>query len=408
MSDDLRASGGAPAGREDDGGSDIFRFIDVAEAISRRAPFLVVFTAAIAVGASLVSLALPSWYVSQATVFGPEEVTESRRLMTSLRTLSIPGARPNIGAQSPETFLAILESRSLREAVIERLDLIKGFRAKSMNEALRLLRRRVVVQIENTGIVSVTVEDRDRERAAQIANAMIDELDRMNVEVRIYKARRARQHLETQIADVRGRLLASEDSLARFQQENLAVSIDAQARVAVDAAATLQAKAMELRIKKGLLESYATPSNPDLISLSREIDEIERQLQRLELGGGEEMSFASLPALSLRFGQLLRDVRVGEALLALLTEDYEEARLDEAKETPVVQVLDRAVPAERRSRPKRAMIVVSACAIGFLVGVAYSVAAERYSTLVSAADNERWSRIIRRTSGWLTRKTRDA
>jgi uncharacterized protein involved in exopolysaccharide biosynthesis len=383
-----------------------FRLIDLAEMLALHARRIAALTLAVGVIAAIVSLLLPPWYRAETTIFGPEEVSDSRRVLSTLRSLSVPGAQPNVSAQSPETFLAILESRRLRERLIERFDLVKVHRAKSVEDCLRLLTKLISVRLENTGVIRVSVQDRDKVRAADIANAAVEELDKVNVEVRIYKARRARQYLETQLAEVRVRLEAAEDSLASFQRENLAVSIDAQARAAVEAVAKLQAEVIELRIKKGLLETYASESNPELTAVTRELDQVEGQLRDMEIGTEEQFSISRLPTVAVRLAQHMREMKVAEALLSLLTQDYEEARLDEAKETPVVQVLDRAVPPERRSWPRRSIIVLSSMAITLLVSVAFVVAADRYRTLATESDQRRWAKVVGDFASWLRRRGR--
>jgi uncharacterized protein involved in exopolysaccharide biosynthesis len=326
--------------------------------------------------------------------------------MSNLRALSIPGVRPRMGMQNPETFVAILQSRRLREKIIERFDLVNALRAKDVEACLRTLEKRIAVEIANTGVIQVTVVDTDKARAADIANAMIEELDRINVELRIYKSRRARQYLEEQLAVARVRLAAVEDSLQRFQVDNLAVAIPEQSRAAVDAIAALEAKAIELRIRKGFMQSYATGENPDLQGIERELSQVQGQIRALEFGSGDEMSFSRLPLLGMRYGRLLRDVKTGELLIGLLTEDYEQARLDEAKETPVVQVLDSAVPAVRKFRPKRSLIVACATLAAFLLVAAVHVAVERYRALADSADRSRWSAVVGRFFGWLPRPLR--
>lgn len=382
-----------------------FGLIDFVEILARQGRRLVVLTIGVGIASAGISLILPAWYRSEATVFGPEEVSEARRVLTTLRSLSIPGVRQNVGVASPETFLAILESRRLRERIVEQFDLVKALRAKGVEDALRKLGKRVWVGLENTGVIRVTVEDRDRQRAAAIANAMIEELDKINVEIRIYKARRARQHLETQLQVTRERLATAEDSLARFQRENLAVSIDEQARAAVQSVAELEARAIQLRIRKGIAEDYQTTSNPELRAITRELAELEARLSEAEIGSGEvtspgQIPLAALPDLGIRLARLLREVKVGEALLALLAEDCEEARLAEARETPVVQVLDQAVPAERRARPRRTILVLSWMAIAFAVSAAYAVAAARYEMLASTDERRRWAAALGSAMRW--------
>ena len=374
---------------------DAFRLVDVLETIMARMRGILKWTLGVAVVTAVITLLLPRWYRSEATIFGPEEASEERRLLSNLSSLAIPGVRPKAGLQTPETFIAILESRTLREKIVERFDLVNAFGADGVEGCLRRLGKRVTIEFENTGVIQIIVIDTDRERAAAIANAMVEELDRMNIELRIYKSRRARQHLETQTAAARARLVASEDSLANFQQANMAVSITDQSRAAVDAISELEAKAIELRIRKGFLESFVTPENPELKTVTRELAEVESQIKRMELGSDNELSFSRLPALGLRLGQLLREVKTNEVLLALLVEEYEQARLDEAKETPVVQLLDRAVVAEKRFKPKRSMIIICATVAAFFVISLCAVAIDRYQLLATSEERSRWSALGR-------------
>lgn len=395
-------------GRDTNGDSGSFRLVDLVEILARDAARIATWTLAVGVLTAAVSLVVPAWFTSRATIFGPEDVSETRHLLTTLRSLSIPGIRQNVSATSPETFIAILESRRLRERIIERFDLVHAFRTKGVEDALRKLKKHAWVELENTGIISVTVEDRQRDRAAAIANAMIEELDKINVELRIYRARRARQHLEAQLAETRSRLSAAEESLAVFQSANLAVALDEQAKAAITAMAELEAQAMALRVRKATVEGYATESNPEYRALARELDALEGQLREFEVSSAGELTFSRLPALGLRLATLTRDAKVGEALLAVLTEEYEQARLDEAKETPVVQVLDTAVPAERRSWPKRSILVVSAMSIAVVVAAAASIAADRYAKLADPDDARRWSEIAKRCNPWKHRASRSA
>jgi capsule polysaccharide export protein KpsE/RkpR len=291
--------------------------------------------------------------------------------------------------------------------MIQRFDLMKVYRAKRLDDALLLLSKRSSVRLENTGIISVTVEDRDRQRAADIANAMVEELDKINVEVRIYKARRARLHVESQLAATRQRLSAAEDSLAAFQAANLAIALDEQAKAAIEAVARLEAQAIELRVRKGLIESYATAENPEYRLLQKELSALEQQLGDVELTSATDLSFSKVPALAARLAQLVREVKVAETVLALLTEDYEKARLDEAKETPVVQVLDRAEPPERRAWPKRTLLVGSISAGVLVASIAFSIASDRLARFTSVEDRSRWTAVARHCGEWLRPRRRE-
>jgi tyrosine-protein kinase Etk/Wzc len=390
-----------PFTRPDVNDASAFRLIDVIETFVAHGKRIVLWTLGVAVATALVTLIVPSWYRAVTTIFSPEEISESRRFLSNLSSLAIPGVRPKVGAQSPETFVAILESRRLRERVIERLGLVEALRARDVQGCLRKLEKRITVEIDNNSVIRVHVDDTDKERAAAIANAMVEELDKINVELRIYRSRRARQYLEEQLVAARTRLEVLEDSLRAFQEANLVIAIPEQSRAAVEVAAELEAKAIELRIRRGLIASYSTGENPELQTIEREIAQVESQIRTLARGSGEELSLARLPLLGVRYAQIFRDIKIGETLIALLTDDFEQARLDEAKETPIVQVLDVAVSPEKRHRPKRKLIVASVTAAAFLILTVAHVAIERYRAVADASDRRRWAAIAEQGLRWL-------
>ncbi len=158
----------------------------------------------------------------------------------------------------------------------------------------------------------------------------------------------------------------AEDSLRKFREQNKAVSLDEQMRASIEGAARLKAEMVTAEIDLRVLRKTMSPSHPQIRALKSKIDEIKKQIDIWEFGDraeeGDEkkildVPFARVPALSMELARLLREVKIQSAVFELLTNQYEQYKIQETRDTPTIQVLDRAIPPERRSRPKRTLLV---------------------------------------------------
>jgi uncharacterized protein involved in exopolysaccharide biosynthesis len=163
-----------------------------------------------------------------------------------------------------------------------------------------------------------------------------------------------------------------------FQERNRAVVLQEQTRGAIEAAARLRGEIIATEVQVQVMRNFATEANPEVVALRRRIDEMNRQLTQLQYGGSSATSdrdrrdftvpFAKVPELGLELVRLTRDVKVQETLVALLTQQVEQVRIAEAKDFPVAQILDRAVAAERHSRPRLGVTLAVAAMTGVVVG----------------------------------------
>ena len=244
---------------------------------------------------------------------------------------------------------------------------MEAYDTDSMEKALRELFSRSTVSVTSEGLISLSYEDQDRFRAARVANRFVQESDRINRETNASQAKSARMFIEQRLAQTQVELTRAEENLKEFQEANKTILLDDQMKAAIEKAAELKAEMVSSEIELNVLSKTLSGSHPRIRSLRSEIDETRRQLEILELGDQEgdpagktvlDVPFAEVPTLSLTLARLVREVKIQESIFGLLTQQYEQYKIQETKDTPTIQVLDRAVPPERRTKPKRALLVV--------------------------------------------------
>ena len=315
------------------------------------------------------SFLLPRWYRATTTILPPGGEALGLGMASSLMgtasgfatSFSLP-----FMATPSDIMAAILKSRTVGEAVVKKENLLETYETESMENALRELFFRVSVNVTQEGLISLSYEDKDRIRAAKVANRFVEELDRINRETSASQAKNARIFIEERLAQTQKELTQAEENLREFKEENKTILLNDQMKAAIEKAADLKAQLVSSEIDVNVLSKTMSPSHPQIKSLRSRINEIKKQLEILESGNQKEGSegktvldvpFAEVPALSLKLTRLAREVKIQEGVFALLTQQYEQYKIQETKDTPTIQVLDRAVPPERRAKPKRALLV---------------------------------------------------
>lgn len=300
--------------------------------------------------------------------------------------LSLPSGK----ATPSQTLVAILESRTLKEKVISRLDLLRIFfeeewdpvrkvwrdpsEPPSLEEGVRALRGITRVSEERrAGLVNITVEWKDPVLASEIANAHLQELEGFINANALSVAKKKRLFLESQVSKTRRELAEAEERFKNFQEEKRFVAMNEQAEAAIRGLAELKGMVAAKEVELDVVRTYATPLNPKVQLLESQLGELRKQLERLEANhsreGGSKLSLAGAPELGLIYGRLKRDVVFHEKVLELLTQQYELARIEESKEDVAFQVIDWAVPPVKKYKPKTRMNVLLAGVLSLLLGV---------------------------------------
>jgi len=351
--------------------------IDLTElfrALSLRWRLILGITAASAAVALVVSLLLPVYYKAETRIFPPQDRGSNlaAQLMGQAGGLiALAGGAAGVKSQG-ELFVGMAKSRTVLDRMVDRFDLMKRYKGKYREDARKNLLALLKVQEDRkSGIISLTVEDRDPKRAADMANAFVEELKSLAGGLAISEAGQRRMFFEEQIRHTKETLARAEEEVKGFQQRTGAFQIDAQAKAIIEGIANLRARIAAKEVEAKVLRSFATAQNPDLQRIEEEVRALRTELEKVELGKGRGfdplMSTDRIPAIGTEYLRTLRQLKFNETLYELLVKQYELAKLDEARDAVVIQVIDRAVPPERKSGPRRAQIVLLATATMFFL-----------------------------------------
>ena len=333
-------------------------------AVAWRRRWLIAAVCVVSILAALTyALRTPRTYESTTTILIPKEAGAASGVLSGIAVtallqqvagLSIPSLAPN-----RDMLMSVLKSRRLAEKVVERFQLQARYRARFVEDAIRQLRNVTDISVAKEGVIAVRIEDRDPRLAADMANFYVEQLDRLIAGFNVGEAGRQRGFVTEQLAGAKSDLEVAENKLRRFQERNRAIVLQEQTKGAIEAAARLKGEVMAAEVQLEAMRNFATDANPEMVFLRRRIEEMKRQLAQFQYGDGVSedrrdftVPFPKVPEVGIELVRLTREVKVQETLVTLLTQQLEQAKIAEAKDLPVVQVLDRAVPAERHSRPK--------------------------------------------------------
>ncbi len=322
------------------------------DVIRRRSRFLILNVVAVTLLALVVSLLLPKWYGARAVLLPPTEddlgtSAFSQLFPRGVGGMHIPGA-PTLG----DLFVSVLKSRTVADRIIERFDLVKRYDVRDQEMAAKELNGHVRFRVGDEGTIEISAEDRDPKMAAALANAYVEELDRFNKESRSTSANRTRAFIESRLDLAKHDLAASEDRLREMQQRRHIAAVSPAAQGEAEVGASLMAQKIALEVRLQVLRQSLDDSSEEVRRVRQQLAALDRQVSGMPGAGVEVM-------------RLWRDVKVQEQVFELLTAQLEEARIRETRDTPTVQVLDRALPPIHKSRPKRAWIVLG----GFFIGL---------------------------------------
>lgn len=349
-------------------------------------PLIVRVTLAAAVVSVVGSLLMPNWYGASATFLPPQESESRGNILQMFTQLGMEfGARGLVsGTPAADLMIGILKSRHIRGQVVDRFDLVSVYDTETREHAIRDLGDHLRVNTTSEGLVDVWVEDRDRRRAADMANAFVEFLDQYNRRTSAERARRTRELVGEIIEENRVRLGDATTGLRAFQETHEAIELTEQTRVTVEAIADLESELTRLEIEKGLLEGFSSPDQMEMRELDARVREIEGKIADLRGGraqssgrdGGVFLPLSDIPGLALELADLTREVMVQERVYEFLKSQYEEARIQESRDMEIIHVLDAATPPLKKSRPRRSVIVMLTVILAFLGSIGAAFATE--------------------------------
>jgi capsule polysaccharide export protein KpsE/RkpR len=324
---------------------------------------------------AIVAFLLPRSYESTVSIMPPESLGGGANMLAALAAKASPGLAAIAGnlfgiSGNGALFVSLLQSRTVQDHIVDKFNLQKVYWSRYKEDARKRLSRNTdVEQDRKSGVISVTVTDKSPQRARDIAQAYMNELDHLVSEVSTSSARRERIFIEQRLTSVKADLQDAEKQFSVFASKNTALDIKEQTRAMVGSAALLQGQLMAAESELQGLEQIYSSNNVRVRTLKARLDELKRQLQKMSgtdaslVDGAtpsDELypSIRKLPLLGVEWADLYRRMKVQETVYELLNQQFELARIQEAKEIPTVNVIDLPNVPERKSSPHRLLIIL--------------------------------------------------
>jgi uncharacterized protein involved in exopolysaccharide biosynthesis len=356
--------------------------------------------------AIVVSLILPQRFTATVTLLPPEQKSSmSAALEAQLGTMggvaSLAGG--SLGLKNPnEMFVAMLRSRTVEDEMVRRFQLQTEYRRRLTSDARKEFENHASVAGDGKdGLIHISVDDRDPNRAAELANGYVEAFRNLSEHIAVTEASQRRLFFENQLEKAKDNLADAEVALQETEQKTGLIQLDSQARALIESAAALRAQvgAKEMQIQG--METYATGENAALMQARSELQSLQGQLAKLGGTVGDPAGDIIVPKgevtqASVEYARKVRDVKYYETIFDILAKQFEIAKLDEAKEGALIQVVDAAVPPEKRSFPKRSLIVICATLAGLFIGSLISMTRSGFERAMQKPETAVKLRLLRR------------
>jgi capsule polysaccharide export protein KpsE/RkpR len=374
---------------------------------------------------SLIAFLIPNRYSSTARLMPPDEQSSSgMALLAGLAGKAGP-AVGQLGGQllglktTGDLFIGILQSRTVEDELIREFDLRKLYGDKRWEDARKELGSRTSISSDrNSGIITISVQDRSPARAQQMAQEYVTELNRVVNDLNTSSAHRERVFLEERLGQVQQELEQAEKAFSQFASKNTAIDIQEQGKAMIEAGATLEGQLVAAQTELEGLRQIFTDNNVRVRETQARVDELRKQLQKIAGDGASTTSSSvpdsgalypsirKLPLLGVSYADLYRKTKVEEAVFETLTQEYELAKVQEAKETPSVKVLDAPDIPEKKSYPPRLFIICFGTILAGILGLAWVLTNKRWEATDPADPRkalavEVWS-DVRRALPWIS------
>jgi tyrosine-protein kinase Etk/Wzc len=355
---------------------DEISLLDLLIVLAERKRVILWVTAVFAIVAIIISLLLPPRYTATVMLLPPQQSSSMGAALASQLGGMAALAGGSLGIKNPnDMFVGMLKSRTVEDAMVQHFGLMQEYRNRYLSDARKAFEKHVTVDGSGKdGLIHISVEDRDPRRSAELANGYVDQFRNLSQHLAITEASQRRLFFEQELERAKNNLANAEEALKQTQQTTGVIQFDSQARALIESAASLHAQITAREVQIQGMQTYATGENAQLVQAQRELEGMRAQLAKL--GGSADSSGGELlvpkgrvPEAGLEYVRKLRDVKYNETIFDILARQFEIAKLDEAKQGALIQVVDPAIPPDRRSFPKRSLIVIGATALGFLIGV---------------------------------------
>ena len=342
---------------------------------------------------AIFSFILPKTFTASAVLMPPGN-QQDVSILNAFSDSELPfGGLISKTEEEAMKLIAILKSRTVMETIIKKYNLIEFYKAENIEEALESLADHVSLEIEEEGTLSIKAHvstgwlhyDKDelkvRELSAEIANEFVNQLDIVNKRLQTEQAVHQRKFLGERYGENLMDLIKAEEKLKQFKENHNIISIESQTRTAIESAAALKNQILINEVQKGVVSRKLKLNHPEIIGIEDEIRELTVKLHEIEYGrdtsenvrGNLFLVLSEIPQIDADLMRLTREVDIQSTLFIYLTQQYEDAKIQEAKNTPTIQLLDPAVTPIKKSSPKRLLMVFIMALITFVFSSIYAL-----------------------------------
>jgi len=301
-----------------------------------------------------------------------------------------------------DMYVSMFKSRIVENAMVQQFGLMQEYHKRYLSDARKKFEKYAIVDGSGKdGLIHISVEDHDPRRAADLANGYVDQFRNLSQHLAITEAAQRRMFFEQQLKQANQSLADAEESLKVTEQKTGLIQLDSQTRALVESAAALRAQITAKEVQIQGMQTYATGENSQLVEAQRELESLKAQLAKLG-GTGDDPTGIIVPKGQMtdagaEYVRRLRDVKYYETVFDILARQFELAKLDEAKEGAVIQVVDPAIPPDKRSFPKRTLIVLGATVLGFFFGVFLALAQAGFERVKENPDTAGKMALLKRS-----------
>jgi capsule polysaccharide export protein KpsE/RkpR len=345
---------------EEDEGINLLDYLII---LAKHKKLIIVSTLSVAIISGIISLLSSiSFYMATTSILPPQK----QQLNLANRFITEFGIFPSMGSNVPsqqELLVEIIKSRTFSDRLLERFNLKAGYEAEDMEEAREMLSQNIIIEPDFTDknrsllmrgkqspLTRITVIDQNPEKAANMANAIVEELKVFVNNIAISEASQRRLFFEEQLKHVNEALMQSEDDVIMFQKKHGILKVESETSMVIGSIANLQANIAANEIQLQVMKSYSTASNPDVQKVEEKIKVLRKELAKLKATEQNSNDLliptGKIPALGLEYKRILRELKFNEALYEIMIKQFEAAKIDESKESALIQVIDKAIPPE--------------------------------------------------------------
>ena len=388
---------------------DEISLLDLLVAVGRKKHIVLIAVAVAVVLGLLLAFLLPKQYTAKTTLLPPQQPSSLGSMLSSqlgdLGALASLGGQ-GLGLKNPnDMYVEMFRSQIVEDAMIRKYKLSQEYHTKLLSQARKKFEKHSSVDgSSKDGLLHISVTDRNPQRAAELANGYVQQFRDLSRHLAITNAGQRRLFFQQQMEAAKNKLTKAEVALEQTEEKSGMIEIGGQASALIQTGARLRAQIAAQEVEIQGMQSFAAPGNPNLVQAEHELSALRAQLAKLAGKNGNPenqliLPRGKLPSAALKYIRKYRDVQYDQTIFGILARQFEAAKLAEAREGALIQVVDPATPPDRKSSPHRLLILAGCLAGGLFLGIFLALAAAGWDHLKQSPESRAQLQAVREAFG---------